>query len=94
LGQPEPITLAVNFLPIRGPHDRIVAALAQFHDISEWKRMGQLRTDFIGAVSHELRTPLTSIKGLVRLALDEDLGPLSVWQRESLAVADAEIETA
>jgi signal transduction histidine kinase len=63
-----------------------------FHDITELRRLSELKTDFISMVSHELRTPLTSIKGFVKLVLVEDLGPLTAQQRECLAVADAEAD--
>jgi len=32
-----------------------------FHDVSELRRVDQMRRDFIANASHELRTPLTSI---------------------------------
>ncbi|WP_338849164.1 MASE1 domain-containing protein [Massilia sp. W12] len=37
------------------------------HDLSERKRVEQLKADFVSAVSHELRTPLTSIRGSLGL---------------------------
>ena len=45
------------------------------HDISELRRLEQVRTEFVANVSHELRTPLTAIHGYVETllggALDE-----------------------
>lgn len=37
--------------------------LIVIHDITEIKRLENIRTDFVANVSHELKTPLTSIKG-------------------------------
>ncbi len=37
--------------------------VAVFHDVSELRRVDQVRRDFIANASHELRTPLTSIRG-------------------------------
>lgn len=37
------------------------------HDMTERKRVDQLKGDFVSAVSHELRTPLTSIRGSLGL---------------------------
>ena len=39
-------------------------------DISERKRMEQMRSEFMSNVSHELRTPLTSIRGFVETLQD------------------------
>lgn len=38
-------------------------AVIVFHDITELKRLEQVRKDFIANISHELRTPLSSIRG-------------------------------
>jgi signal transduction histidine kinase len=41
------------------------------HDITDLRRVDQIRRDFVANVSHELRTPLTAIRGYVE-ALGED----------------------
>lgn len=49
---------------------KVVGALAMVEDITELRRLEQLRTDFAANVSHELKTPLTSIRGFVETLLD------------------------
>ncbi len=44
---------------------QVVGALAIVEDITELRRLEQVRTDFAANVSHELKTPLTSIRGFV-----------------------------
>ncbi|HSG52853.1 MAG TPA: ATP-binding protein [Rheinheimera sp.] len=45
-------------------------------DISERKRMEQLKSEFVSTVSHELRTPITSISGALELVKSGVLGEL------------------
>lgn len=41
------------------------ASLVVFHDLTEVKRVEQVRRDFIANVSHELRTPLAGLKSVI-----------------------------
>lgn len=56
--------------PILGEKGRSRGAVIVCYDITELRRLEQIRTEFVGNVSHELRTPLTSIKGFVETLLD------------------------
>lgn len=42
-----------------------------FHDITDMKRIEQMKKDLVVNISHELRTPLTAIKGFVETILDD-----------------------
>lgn len=46
--------------------------VSQVVDITEQRRIDELRTEFVSVVSHELRTPLTSILGALTLIEDDD----------------------
>jgi two-component system phosphate regulon sensor histidine kinase PhoR len=48
----------------------ITGALVLFHDITELKKMDQVRRDFVANVSHELRTPLSILRGYIETLLD------------------------
>ena len=53
-------------------HHEYGRVLVSVHtDITERKKLEQLKDDFIGLVSHELRSPLTVITGAVNTALTE-----------------------
>ncbi|MEH6669253.1 PAS domain S-box protein [Halopseudomonas sp.] len=57
-------------------------------DISERKRMEQIKDDFITTVSHELRTPLTALRGALTLVSSGTLGELPGVAANMVAVAE------
>lgn len=56
-------------------------------DITERKRMEQMKTEFVSTVSHELRTPLTSIGGALGLLAGGMLGKLPAEAEQLLDIA-------
>ncbi|MBN9493025.1 PAS domain-containing protein [bacterium] len=68
---PDRTSLRVSAAPIRDGGDWSV--LLTLTDLTEVRRLDQVRRDFIGNVSHELRTPLASIRAMVETLEDSDL---------------------
>lgn len=62
--------LDVYGAPVIGKHERWLGIVIVAHDITELKRLEQVRKDFVANVSHELKTPVTSIKGFTETLLD------------------------
>jgi len=62
------VLAAASYLPFQ---DRIALVL---HDLTERRRLEDIKRDFIVNVSHELRTPLTAIAGAVELLEDGAAG--------------------
>jgi two-component system phosphate regulon sensor histidine kinase PhoR len=60
--------LQVNAVPLRLGADEIGVVIV-LHDVTELRRLEQVRTEFIANVSHELRTPLTAIQGYLETLL-------------------------
>ncbi|MGG0720567.1 ATP-binding protein [Robertmurraya massiliosenegalensis] len=78
-------------VPILGTNEEWKGILLVFHDITEIKKLEQVRKDFVANVSHELKTPVTSIKGFTETLLDgakEDKETLENFLRIILEESD------
>lgn len=60
---------------------------AFIQDITERKRIEQMKNEFVSVVSHELRTPLTSISGALGLIASGTLGELPVNMNNMFVIA-------
>jgi len=60
----------VSAVPMKDDADVTTGAVVLFHDITELKRIDQIRRDFVANVSHELRTPLSILRGYIETLLD------------------------
>src|SRR5437762_32051 len=49
---------------------QVTGAMVLFHDITELKKIDQVRRDFVANVSHELRTPLSILRGYIETLRD------------------------
>lgn len=65
--------LDCSIVPLTDVYGRVIGVLGASQDITEQKRMDEIKNEFISTVSHELRTPLTSIRGAIGLLLG--IGP-------------------
>jgi len=50
-------------------------AVVTLLDVTELRRLEQVRRDFVANASHELKTPLTSMRGFAETLLEDDPGP-------------------
>lgn len=58
-----------------------------FDDVTERRKLDQLKDEFVSVVSHELRTPLTSIKGALLMVLSGKIGVLPEKVQSMLTIA-------
>ncbi|HEY6838414.1 MAG TPA: ATP-binding protein [Geobacteraceae bacterium] len=71
---PEEKTLATHWVPLR-TDGRLTGVVAVFHDISDIRKLENVRRDFVANVSHELRTPVTVIKGYAEALAEGSVDP-------------------
>jgi PAS domain S-box-containing protein len=71
---------------------RVQSVVTIFQDVTRFKMLDQLKTDFIATVSHELRTPLTSLNMSLDIFSNEILGPMNERQRDLLGTAKDDAE--
>lgn len=64
-------------LALFGKQERLMIV----RDVTEVKKLEQMRTDFIANMSHELRTPLTVLQGYLETLADNSDQVQPVWRR-------------
>lgn len=80
------IPVLLNGVLIESPNgERQIWSFIQ--DITERKRIEQMKNEFVSAVSHELRTPLTSISGSLGMVVGGMLGTLPSNIHSMLTIA-------
>jgi two-component system phosphate regulon sensor histidine kinase PhoR len=67
---PEEKTFDANVVPVPGRTAGVQNYIVLLYDITEIRRLENIRTDFAANVSHELRTPITALKGFSETLLD------------------------
>ncbi len=65
----------LTITPILGPDSQPLGFVGAQHDITPFKEMDRLKSEFISTAAHELRTPLTSIQGFSEILLTRELPP-------------------
>jgi len=82
----------VTITAMRDAAGALAGYLSVSQDISERKRLEQLKNEFITTVSHELRTPLTSIRGALGLMAGGAAGVLPQAAAELAVIAHRNCE--
>lgn len=65
-------TVHTQSIPLRDSGDARIGTLLVLNDVTELRRLENVRQDFVANVSHEIKTPLTAIKGFVETLLHGD----------------------
>ncbi|WP_339677885.1 ATP-binding protein [uncultured Zhongshania sp.] len=81
------LLVSLVVMTIRSAKGEITGYLEIAENITERKRLANLKAEFISTVSHELRTPLTSIIGSLDIVQGGVFGPVSDSISQIIAVA-------
>jgi signal transduction histidine kinase len=87
-GEPQAVEIAAQAqvfdlltTPLRDKDGEVNGAVAVGHDVTAYRQLDRLRTNFVSDVSHELRTPLTAIKGFIETLQDGAIDDPAVRDR-------------
>ncbi len=70
-------TFLPRILPIRDSDGSTLGAAVLLEDVTRFRLLDDMKTNLVATVSHELKTPLTSIRLVLHLLLEENLGALA-----------------
>jgi two-component system, NtrC family, sensor histidine kinase KinB len=76
--------------PIRDRDGQLTGVVLILKDVTEPRRLEEMKSNLVSTVSHQLKTPLTSIRMAIHLLLEEKVGPLTEKQVELLLTAREE----
>jgi len=74
-------------VPILDADRRLLGVTLVLGDVTNLRRLDEMKSGLLSVVSHELKTPLTSIRMAVHLLLEERIGSLTAKQTELLIAA-------
>lgn len=74
-------------VPIVGDDGALIGVTLVLADVTNLRRLDEMKSGLVSTVSHELKTPLTSIRMATHLLLEGRLGDLTPRQTELLAAA-------
>ena len=72
--------------------NQVLGTVTVFQDVTIFKQLNEMKSNFVQLVSHELRSPLASIKQLLAVVLDGLAGELMEKQKELLSRSQLKIE--
>lgn len=84
-GEHVPVTLVITTM--RSYDGEITGHLGIAQDITERRRIDQMKSEFVSTVSHELRTPLTAIAGALGLIVGGALGEIPETAKQMINIA-------
>ena len=84
--------LNVTVTVVKDREGKINAIVVLLKNITEFKQLEKIRTDFISTISHEFKTPLTSIMMGIGLLNDKNIGEINEKQKNLIDTIKEETE--
>lgn len=78
--------------PLFGPDEHVVGTVTVLENITAFKQLDQMKSDFVNMVAHELRSPLVSMRQLHSVLLEGLAGALEEKPREFIARGTKKID--
>lgn len=72
--QDQKVMLMANIAPVRDEDGKILGAVTVLRDITAFKEINKIKSQFVSMVAHELRAPLAAIKGWLEVVLSGEAG--------------------
>jgi len=79
--------------PALGPDKEVVGSVTVLEDITAFKQLDEMKSDFVNMVAHELRSPLTAIRQQNSVVLEGLAGPIQEKQEDFLKRGIKKIDT-
>ena len=79
--------------PVLGPEREIVGTVTVLEDITPFKQLDEMKSDFVNMVAHELRSPLSAIRQQNSVVLEGLAGPIEEKQKDFLGRGIKKIDT-
>ena len=90
--QAGPKVLRTISAPAIGPDGGVVGTVTVLEDITAFKQLDQMKSDFVNMVAHELRSPLVSIRQLNTVLVEGLAGKLEEKQEELIGRGTRKID--
>jgi signal transduction histidine kinase len=71
-------------VPVLDSSEEIISGSIILHDITQMKKIEELKTEFLSVAAHQLRTPLGSMRWNLEMILDGDLGEINEELKETV----------
>lgn len=91
-GNPPKSFFMAHAAPVRNEQGEILGSVTILNDVTWFKELDRMKSDFVDMVSHELRSPLSSIRQQVSLFVEGLVGDLNEKQHQLLSRVQMRID--